>query len=188
MAFSGGNLRRQVSPNGGMSNFSGTVRNTGFFKNGSERSPPSGRLPCILRKRRGSSPAERNEPLPGCTHGCIYCDSRSKCYHIEHDFEDVEVKSNAPSCWAALRKKRKKCMIGTGAMCDPIFRGEKAAAPGAASNSSKVRLAWRFRQNPRFACGIWTCLSRFKEGEKCVVQITLTTFDEDLCRGFWNLM
>ena len=32
----------------------------------------------------------------GCTHGCIYCDSRSTCYHIEHDFEDIEVKQNAP--------------------------------------------------------------------------------------------
>lgn len=20
----------------------------------------------------------------GCTHGCIYCDSRSRCYHIDH--------------------------------------------------------------------------------------------------------
>ena len=31
----------------------------------------------------------------GCTHGCIYCDSRSKCCHMENAFEDVEVKENA---------------------------------------------------------------------------------------------
>lgn len=31
----------------------------------------------------------------GCTYGCIYCDSRSKCYQINHRFEDVEVKENA---------------------------------------------------------------------------------------------
>ena len=30
----------------------------------------------------------------GCTHGCIYCDSRSKCYQMHHDFEDIEVKLN----------------------------------------------------------------------------------------------
>ena len=30
----------------------------------------------------------------GCSHGCIYCDSRSKCYHMAHDFEDIEVKEN----------------------------------------------------------------------------------------------
>ena len=52
----------------------------------------------------------------GCTHGCIYCDSRSTCYQMHHDFEDIEVKSNAPSVLEdALRRKRKKCIIGTGA-------------------------------------------------------------------------
>src|SRR5512143_3030782 len=61
----------------------------------------------------------------GCTHGCIYCDSRSKCYNMEHDFEDIEVKSNAPQLLdEALRKKRNKCMIGTGAMSDPYMHIE----------------------------------------------------------------
>ena len=62
----------------------------------------------------------------GCTHGCIYCDSRSRCYQINHDFEDVEVKRNAPELLeAALRSKRKKCMIGTGAMCDSYMHCEE---------------------------------------------------------------
>lgn len=44
----------------------------------------------------------------GCTHGCIYCDSRSKCYGFIHDFEDIEVKRNAPELLEkALRSKRK---------------------------------------------------------------------------------
>ena len=48
----------------------------------------------------------------GCTHGCIYCDSRSRCYHIDHDFEDIEVKENAPQLLEdALRRKRRKCMM-----------------------------------------------------------------------------
>ena len=56
----------------------------------------------------------------GCTHGCIYCDSRSACYQMDHAFEDVEVKRNAPALLeAALQKKRKPCMISTGAMSDP---------------------------------------------------------------------
>ena len=47
----------------------------------------------------------------GCTHGCIYCDSRSRCYQINHDFEDIEVKINAPALLEdTLRRKRKKCM------------------------------------------------------------------------------
>ena len=50
----------------------------------------------------------------GCTHGCIYCDSRSSCYQMSHDFEDIAVKENAPMLLEeALRKKRQLCMIGT---------------------------------------------------------------------------
>ncbi|MBQ8959886.1 MAG: radical SAM protein [Ruminococcus sp.] len=56
----------------------------------------------------------------GCAHGCIYCDSRSKCYHIDHSFEDIEVKINAPELLEEiLRRKRRRIMIGTGSMSDP---------------------------------------------------------------------
>ena len=58
----------------------------------------------------------------GCSHGCIYCDGRSICYQINHDFEDIEVKSNAPQILEEqLRRKRKPCMIATGSMCDPYI-------------------------------------------------------------------
>ena len=62
----------------------------------------------------------------GCSHGCIYCDARSTCYQMKHRFEDIEVKKNAPVLLEeALRKKRKRCMIGTGAMSDPYLHLEK---------------------------------------------------------------
>ena len=55
----------------------------------------------------------------GCQHGCIYCDARSQCYQMNHVFEDIEVKINAPQLLeAALKAKRKPCMIGTGSMSD----------------------------------------------------------------------
>ncbi|MDE5964871.1 MAG: hypothetical protein K2G65_05640, partial [Eubacterium sp.] len=58
----------------------------------------------------------------GCSHGCIYCDSRSKCYNMQHDFEDVEIKENAVELLEnTLKHKRKKCMIGTGSMTDPYI-------------------------------------------------------------------
>ena len=49
----------------------------------------------------------------GCTHGCIYCDSRSKCYHMEHAFEDVEIKENAIDLLenTLKRKRLKKSLI-----------------------------------------------------------------------------
>ena len=56
----------------------------------------------------------------GCTHGCLYCDSRSACYRFTHPFEDVEVKENAPELLERiLSAKRKTCMIGFGSMSDP---------------------------------------------------------------------
>ena len=62
----------------------------------------------------------------GCTHGCIYCDARSLCYGMNHVFENIEVKVNAPQLLEeALKKKRKKCVIGTGAMSDPYIQLEE---------------------------------------------------------------
>ena len=55
----------------------------------------------------------------GCSYECIYCDSKSKCYHIEHAFEDIEVKENAIGLLEySLTHKLKKCIIGTGSMTD----------------------------------------------------------------------
>ena len=41
------------------------------------------------------SPGNTMNLYRGCTHGCIYCDSRGKCYRMTHCFEDIEVKENA---------------------------------------------------------------------------------------------
>ena len=121
----------------------------------------------------------------GCTHGCIYCDSRSKCYQFTHDFEDIEVKQNAPELLEkALRSKRKKCMIGTGAMCDPYMHCEE--------NLQLTRRCLEIIDRYGFGVAIQTksnrilrdlpLLKSINEKAKCVVQMTLTTFDEELCR------
>lgn len=55
----------------------------------------------------------------GCSHGCIYCDSRSDCYNIEN-FDSVRVKENAIKIiQSELKKKRRVGVIGTGSMSDP---------------------------------------------------------------------
>lgn len=121
----------------------------------------------------------------GCTHGCIYCDSRSSCYQFTHPFEDIEVKRNAPELLEkALRSKRKKCMIGTGAMCDPYMHCEEELG--------LTRRCLEIIERYEFGLAIQTksdrilrdlpLLKRINEKAKCVVQMTLTTYDEDLCR------
>lgn len=121
----------------------------------------------------------------GCTHGCIYCDSRSLCYQMEHDFEDIEVKRNAPELLEqALRRRRKPCMIGTGAMCDPYLHCEEELG--------LTRRCLEIVERYGFGIAVQTksdrilrdmdLLRRINEKTKCVVQMTLTTYDEALCR------
>ena len=121
----------------------------------------------------------------GCTHGCIYCDSRSKCYQMNHKFEDIEVKINAPDLLEkSLRSKRKKCMIGTGAMCDPYMHCEEELRI--------TRKCFEIIDKYGFGLAVQTksdkiledldLLKSINKKSKCVVQMTLTTYDEDLCR------
>ena len=120
----------------------------------------------------------------GCTHGCIYCDSRSTCYQFTHPFEDIEVKKNAPKLLEqALRSKRSKCMIGTGSMSDPYMHCE--------TELRMTRKCLEIIEKYGFGLAIQTKSDRILEDidlldsinrkAKCVVQITLTTYDEKLC-------
>ena len=121
----------------------------------------------------------------GCVHGCIYCDSRSKCYHMEHDFEDIEVKSNAIELLEkALRKKRKKCMLGTGAMTDPYIPLEEELGYVRKSLALAERYGFGFTlitKSDRVLRDL-DLLAAINEKTKCVVQMTLTTYDESLCK------
>ena len=121
----------------------------------------------------------------GCTHGCIYCDSRSDCYGFDHRFEDISVKQNAPELLEdALKRKRKPCMIGTGAMCDPYMHCEESL--GYTRKCLEII--------DKYECGVAIqtksarilrdidLLEKINRHSKAVVQITLTTYDENLCR------
>ncbi len=121
----------------------------------------------------------------GCTHGCIYCDARSTCYQMNHAFEDIEVKKNAPELLEkALRSKRKKCMIGTGSMSDPYLHYEE--------KMGLTRRCLELIDRYGFGLAIQTksdrilrdldLLKSINRKAKCVVQITLTTYDDELCK------
>lgn len=121
----------------------------------------------------------------GCTHGCIYCDSRSTCYQMDHPFEDVAVKANAPALLEdALRRKRRRCMIGTGSMCDPYLPLER--------ETRLTRRCLEVIDRHGFGVSVLTksdlilrdldVLKRINETAKAVVCTTFTTFDEELCR------
>ena len=121
----------------------------------------------------------------GCQHGCIYCDSRSKCYQMNHAFEDIEVKENALELLReALKAKRRRCMIGTGAMTDPYIPLEREL--------KMTRGALELIDEYGFGIAIQTksadilrdldVLQRINRRARAVVQMTVTTFDDTLCR------
>ena len=121
----------------------------------------------------------------GCQHGCIYCDSRNGCYRMDHPFEDIEVKENAILLLEqALKSKRKPCMIGTGAMSDPYMPLEEQL--------NMTRQALEIVEKYGFGITFLTkshrflrdlpLLQRINSKTKAVVQMTLTTWDPQLCR------
>lgn len=121
----------------------------------------------------------------GCQHGCIYCDSRSLCYQMNHPFEDIEVKENAlPLLEQALKAKRKKCMIGTGAMSDPYMPLEETLRLTRGALELIHRYGFGVAIQTK-SCRILRDLELLKainDQSKAVVQMTMTTYDERLCR------
>ena len=120
----------------------------------------------------------------GCTHGCIYCDSRSLKYNMEHDFEDIEVKQNALELLKKELIKRNPAMIGTGAMTDPYVPLEKHL------EYVKKSLELIYRYGFGFTCITKSdlvlrdldLLKKINEKARAVVQVTITTADDELCK------
>ena len=119
----------------------------------------------------------------GCSHGCIYCDSRSDVYGMGHEFEDIEVKENSLELLKKELKRRPKAMIGTGSMTDPYIPLE--------NHLKYVRKTLELIHDYGFG---FTCITKsdlilrdldllkmINEKTKAVVQMTLTTADDDLC-------
>jgi len=104
---------------------------------------------------------------------------------MDHEFEDIEVKRDAIRILEdQMRRKRKPCMIGTGSMCDPYIPLEEELG--------LTRQCLELIERYGFGLSILTksarilrdldLLTAINAKTKCVVQVTLTTFDEDLCR------
>lgn len=121
----------------------------------------------------------------GCAHGCVYCDSRSACYHFTHAFEDIEVKQNAPALLEEiLKKKRQRIVISTGSMSDPYQPCEREL--------QLTRRCLELIDRYGFGASVLTksdlvlrdvdLFERINSQAKSVLQMTLTVADDALSR------
>jgi DNA repair photolyase len=119
----------------------------------------------------------------GCTHGCIYCDSRSVVYGIG-EFEDIGVKIDAITTLRnELSRRRKKGMIYTGSMCDPYIPLESKLC--LTQDMLKAALDFGFGVSiltkSDLALRDISLLHQINQKSLAVVCYTLTTFDDELC-------
>jgi len=92
----------------------------------------------------------------GCSHQCIYCDSRSECYQIEN-FADVLVKVNAIDLLRKeLPRMRVKGTIGTGSMSDPYLPLEAKCNLTGKALEVIAHSDFQFTPSPK---AIWCCVT-----------------------------
>ena len=120
----------------------------------------------------------------GCCHGCIYCDSRSDCYHIDN-FDSVRMKENCVNILEHdLKSKRYIGVVGIGAMSDTYNPFEEQLE--ITRNSLKLLAQYGFGTSIDTKSSLVTrdidVLKKIKEHNSCIVKLTITTDDDELCK------
>jgi len=120
----------------------------------------------------------------GCCHGCIYCDSRSDCYHIDN-FDSVRSKENCINILERdLRSKRNTGVVGIGAMSDTYNPFEKQSE--ITRDSLKLLAQYGFGTSIDTKSSLVKrdidILKKIAEHNSCIVKLTITTVDDELCK------
>ncbi len=146
---------------------------------------PAKHLVYNMKKGPGWFGADYNMNIyRGCSHGCIYCDSRSACYQ-NPDFGTIKVKENALELIRDdLRRKVKKGVVATGAMSDPYNPLEKELL--LTRNALELINAFRFGVAIDTKSALverdLDILRDIKRHSPVIVKITITTYDDALCK------
>lgn len=120
----------------------------------------------------------------GCSHGCIYCDSRSVCYQIDH-FDTIRPKENALELLEhELTSKRTTGVITMGSMSDAYNPLEK----GLHLTQQALELIRRYRFGAAYTTKSALCardaslLAEISRNAPVCARLTITCADDDLCR------
>lgn len=120
----------------------------------------------------------------GCSHGCIYCDSRSDCYGVE-DFDRVRAKRNAlEMIRRELKTKRKKGVVGTGSMSDPYnpFEKEYNLTRGALEIIDRLGFGAAIATKSSLILRDTDILRQIAQHSPVIVKITVTAARDELSR------
>ncbi|MFV0396022.1 MAG: radical SAM protein [Coprobacillaceae bacterium] len=120
----------------------------------------------------------------GCSHGCIYCDSRSECYRVPN-FDQVTLKKNALTMLSKeLLSKRKKGVLGIGSMSDPYNPYEKKL--------EITRQALQIVHDTNFGISIITkshlitrdidIFKKIQAKQSVIIKLTITCADDDMSK------
>lgn len=120
----------------------------------------------------------------GCCHGCIYCDSRSACYHVDN-FDRVRAKENTLEIIRNdLRRKVKAGVVGTGAMSDPYnpFERELMLTRHALELISAYGFGAALATKSNLITRDIDVLNEIKEHSPVLCKLTITSADDKLSR------
>lgn len=120
----------------------------------------------------------------GCPHGCIYCDSRSECYNIDN-FDKVRAKENAIDIITKdLKSKKKKGVIMTGSMSDPYnpFEEELCLTRKALEQINLYNFGVAIATKSSLITRDIDILKKISEHSPVLIKMTITTFDDTLCK------
>lgn len=118
----------------------------------------------------------------GCTHGCIYCDSRSDCYRIAN-FDDIGVKFDALAILnRELRSRRSKGVVGIGAMSDTYnhFERDLKVTQGALELVSQHGFGVSVDTKSTLITRDIDLLQRIARQHSAIAKLTITTTDDSL--------
>lgn len=120
----------------------------------------------------------------GCPHRCIYCDSRSNCYHIDN-FDQVRGKENALYILEKeLSKKREKGIVGIGSMSDTYNPLEKIyeQTRGALKLISKYGFGVSIDTKSDLILRDIDLLKEINSKNNVIIKFTITTPNDELSK------
>lgn len=119
----------------------------------------------------------------GCSFQCIYCDARSTCHRMDHEFGDIEVKAHAVDMLEyALKKKRTRSMIHVGSLSEPYLpiEEELQILRRCLNQIERFDFGLTLHTNSKLVLRDIDILDKINRKTKCIVVVRLCTYDETL--------